>query len=278
MPSIITLTTDFGTTDPYVGVMKGVILGINPQARLVDLTHAVGPQQVLQGSFLLGTAFRYFPPGAIHLAVVDPGVGSARRALAVQAEGHYFVAPDNGLLSHALGALGLIKGGRGQSPALTSLKPGMRAVCLTNPRFWLHPVSSTFHGRDIFAPAAAHLSAGARLEELGETVSSLLLYPLSPPRRRGGSILGRVLHIDRFGNLVTDIPGRDLPQGPLTILVGGRAIQGLSSSYAEVPGDGESPLLAIVGSAGYLEVSARNTSAAALLAVGLGHSVRIVSS
>lgn len=277
MTPIVTLTTDFGTEDPYVGVMKGVILGINPQAQLVDLTHAVSSQQVLQGSFLLATAFRYFPPGTIHLAVVDPGVGSARRALAVQAGEYFFVAPDNGLLSHGLAELGLRCSRRGKSPAPTALKPGMRAVSLTNSRFWLHPVSSTFHGRDIFAPVAAHLSRGVRLEELGEEVSSLLLCPLRRPQRlRDGVLLGQVLHIDRFGNVVTDIRAEDLPAEPLTIVAGGRSIGGLSSSYVEAVG--EAALLAIMGSAGYLEVSAHNASAAALLGVSLGDPVRIVSS
>lgn len=278
MTSIITLTTDFGTEDPYVGIMKGVILGLSPQASLVDLTHAVGPQQVLQGSFLLGTAYRYFPPGTIHLAVVDPGVGTGRRALAVQGGGYYFVAPDNGLLSHVLWELGLRSRSRGKRPVPTNVGPGVTAVSLTNPRFWLHPVSSTFHGRDIFAPVGAHLSLGIGLEELGDEVSSLLLYPLSRrQRQRDGTLLGQVLHIDHFGNLITDIKGEDLPGDPLSIVVGGRTIHGLSPSYAA--GTVHEPsLLAMVGSAGYLEVSARNGSAAALLGVGPGDPVRIVPS
>lgn len=273
---IITLTTDFGTEDPYVGVMKGVVLGINPQAQLVDLTHSVRPQQVLQGSFLLGTSFSYFPPGTIHLAVVDPGVGSSRRALAVQAGGSYFVAPDNGLLSHVLSELGVRNRSRANAPAPTRLKRGLRAVSLTEPRFWLHPVSSTFHGRDIFAPVAAHLSRGVRLEDLGEEVSSILLYPTSGPRRQPDSVLlGRVLHIDHFGNLITDVRGEDLPAGRVAVVVKGRTIHGISASYASGE-EVEGPfLIALVGSSGYLEVSARNTSAAEVLGAGVGAPVQI---
>jgi len=273
---LITLTTDFGSEDAYVGVMKGVILGINPQARLVDLTHAVQPQEVFQASFLLGTSFRYFPPGTIHLAVVDPGVGSSRRALAVQAGGSYFVAPDNGLLSHVLSELGVRNRSRANAPAPTRIKRGLRAVSLTEPRFWLHPVSSTFHGRDIFAPVAAHLSRGVRLEDLGEEVSSILLYPISVPRRQpDGALLGRVLHIDHFGNLVTDIKEKDLPEGVLAMAIGGRIILGLSRSYSGAGGGDVPSLLAIIGSAGHLEVSARNGSAATLLGVGLGEPVSV---
>lgn len=273
---IITLTTDFGTEDTYVGVMKGVVLGINPQAQLVDLTHSVRPQQVLQGSFLLGTAFRYFPPGTIHVAVVDPGVGTARRALAVQAGGYHFLGPDNGILSHVLGELGVKVVGRREAPALVALKRGIRAVSLTVSRFWLHPVSSTFHGRDIFAPVAAHLSLGVPLQDFGDEVSSVLLYPLARTRRqRYGAVTGQVVHIDHFGNLVTDIKEKDLPEGALTIAVGGRAIQGLSRSYSGAGGGGGPSLLAIIGSAGYLEVSARNDSAAEVLGAGVGAPIQI---
>lgn len=277
MTRIITLTTDFGIEDPYVGVMKGVVLGINPEARLVDLTHAVGAQQVLQGAFLLGNAFRYFPPGTIHLAVVDPGVGSARRALAMEAGGYCFVAPDNGLLTYALAELGLKSDASGDQPVRTALPPGMRAVALTNPDFRLHPVSSTFHGRDIFAPAAAYLSRGTSFGELGGEVSSLLLFPLAQPRKQSdGTIAGRVVHVDHFGNLVTDIRVADLPEGPVDILVAGKIIHGLSSSYADAAVTEASPLLAITGSAGYLDVAARNGNAARFLDIGPGEPVRVV--
>lgn len=273
---IITLTTDFETEDPYVGVMKGVVLGINPQAQLVDLTHSVRPQQVLQGSFLLGTAFRYFPPGTIHVAVVDPGVGTARRALAVQAGGYHFLGPDNGILSHVLGELGVSGVGRRETPAPVALKRGIRAVSLTVSRFWLHPVGSTFHGRDIFAPVAAHLSLGVPLEDFGDEVSSILLYPLARTRRRrDGAVIGQVVHIDHFGNLITDVRGEDLPAGQVALVVKGRTIYGISASYAsgeEVEGPS---LIALVGSSGYLEVSACNDSAAEVLGARVGAPVQI---
>lgn len=273
---IITLTTDFGAEDPYVGVMKGVALGINPQAQLVDLTHSVRPQQVLQGSFLLSTVVRYFPPGTIHVAVVDPGVGTARRALAVQAGGYYFVGPDNGIFSHVLGELGVKVVGRRGAPAPVALKRGIRAVSLTVSRFWLHPVGSTFHGRDIFAPVAAHLSLGVPLEDFGDEVSSVLLYPLARTRRRrDGAVPGQVVHIDHFGNLITDVRGEDLPAGHVAVVVKGRTIHGISASYAsgeEVEGPS---LIALVGSSGYLEVSARNDSAAEVLGAGVGAPVQI---
>jgi len=273
---IITLTTDFGTEDPYVGVMKGVVLGINPQAQLVDLTHSVRPQQVLHGSFLLGTAFRFFPPGTIHVAVVDPGVGTARRALAVQAGGYHFLGPDNGILSHVLGELGVKVVGRREAPAPVMLKRGIRAVSLTVSRFWLHPVSFTFHGRDIFAPVAAHLSLGVPLQDFGDEVSSVLLYPLARTRRqRYGAVTGQVVHIDHFGNLITDLRGGDLPAGHVAVVVKGRTIHGISASYAsgeEVEGPS---LIALVGSSGYLEVSARNDSAAEVLGAGVGAPIQI---
>lgn len=278
MTRIITLSTDFGTEDPYVGVMKGVILGINPGVRLVDLTHSVGAQQVLEGSFLLGTAFRYFVEGTIHLAVVDPGVGSSRRALAVEAGGYYFVAPDNGLLTHVLAKLGQMVRGSGDRPVLTDVGPGVRAFSLTNPDYWLYPVSSTFHGRDVFSPIAAHLSLGIDLEELGEEVSSLLVFPLERPGREGGTISGRVIHIDHFGNLVTDIRIEDLPDEPVDVLIAGRVIHGLSSSYADAGVSDEAPLLAIAGSTGYLDIAVRNGNAARFLRVTPGALVQVVVS
>lgn len=277
MVSIITLTTDFGTEDPYVGTMKGVMLGISPAARLVDLTHGVQPQQVLQASFLLSTAYSHFPEGTIHVVVVDPGVGTSRRALAVQAGGYYFVAPDNGLLSHVLFALGLEAEGHPQEPVPSLLRPGMRAVSLTNAKFWRHPVSSTFHGRDIFAPAAGHLSRGVKLEELGTEISSILLYPLARPRVESGAVDGTVVHVDQFGNLVTDIRGTELPAGDVVIHVARRAIAGVSFSYADAERAGHD-LVAIVGSAGFLEISAPNASAASRLGIGLGEHVRVVVS
>ncbi|MDP2663406.1 MAG: SAM-dependent chlorinase/fluorinase [Dehalococcoidia bacterium] len=209
--------------------------------------------------------------------MVDPGVGSARRALAVQAGGYYFVAPDNGLLTHVLAELGLRSAATAQAPALVDLGAGVRAVELTNPGFRLHPVSSTFHGRDIFAPAAAYLARGTSIGELGDEVSSLLLFPFPQPgRERAGVVGGIVIHIDHFGNLVTNIKIQDLTPGPVEVQVGGHTIQGISVSYADAEASAEFPLLAIAGSAGNLDIAARNGNAALLLGVGLGEPVRVV--
>ena len=273
--SVITLTTDFGIQDPYVGLMKGVILSINPDAEIVDVTHGVAPQNVLQGSFLLHHSRRYFPKDAIHVAVVDPGVGTNRRAVLLETPQGRFLAPDNGLLTHVLlHSLGRpsTKGGPVELPQ------GWRAYHLTNPAYWLQPLSRTFHGRDLFAPVAAHLSNGVPPSELGDEVGSLHCLPMSTPHWRGDILRGRVVHVDRFGNLVTDIPAdlltvdaspsgppRGVPRGrpsPLNVQieVGGAVIEGLSASYAEADG-----LLAIIGSFDTLEIALKNGSAASKL-------------
>ncbi|MFQ5861097.1 MAG: S-adenosyl-l-methionine hydroxide adenosyltransferase family protein [Dehalococcoidia bacterium] len=277
---IITLTTDFGTRDPYVGVLKGVVLGINAQATVVDLCHHVQPQAVLQGAFLLGYAHRYFPRGAVHLAVVDPGVGTARRPLLLCTPEHTFVGPDNGIFSYVL-----LQGSGGQPPPVTGegsialsvsksrvsgLPQGYQAFVLSNPRYWLHPVSQTFHGRDIFAPVAAHLSLGVPPEELGMAVDSVAWLPPPQPREEGTRVSGQVVHVDRFGNLITNIPAGMIRGTDIQVEIKGRRVRGLSASYAE--GEG---LLAIIGSYGTLELSLRNGDAARLLRAGLGEPVRI---
>ena len=280
MPSpkaVITLTTDFGLQDPYVGLMKGVILGINPDVEIVDLTHGIQPQNVLQGSFLLHHSRRYFTKDAIHVAVVDPGVGTNRRAVLLETPRGRFLAPDNGLLSHVLlHGLGQpsTKGG------LVELPVDWRAFHLTNPAYWLQPISHTFHGRDLFAPVAAHLSKGVPPSELGDEVATLHCLPMSTPHWRGDVLRGRVVHVDRFGNLVTDIPAtllksdatlsdprRGVPCGrpsrpDLQIEAGGATIEGISDSYAEADG-----LLAIVGSFDTLEIALKNGNAASQLSL-----------
>jgi len=262
---VITLLTDFGLADPYVGSMKGVVLGINPHAVLVDLTHCVPPQDVLQGAFLLGTAWRHFPSGTIHLAVVDPGVGTERKALLLRGRGHFFLAPDNGLLSFVLP--------REDAevppfhPYQGRVQHGFQAYALTNPRFWRHPVSDTFHGRDVFAPVAAHLSLGVAAEELGEPVEAVTRLAVPVPRWKENRLLGHVIHIDRFGNVVTNIPGEAVSEGGSSIEVElkGTRVRGLASSYAASSG-----LAALIGSHWYLEVALPNGSAAR----SLGASVR----
>ncbi len=253
MGRVITLTTDFGTRDAYVGIMKGVILGLNPKAQIVDLSHEICPRGIEQASFLLFTSYRFFPQDTVHLVVVDPGVGSERRALAARSKGAYFVTPDNGLLSYV------------------AAKEGFQEVIeLTNPNFWLNPVSSTFHGRDIFAPVAAHLSLGVELGRLGEPVKDMVTLSIPSPAWGGTRLEGRVIYTDRFGNLVTDIPGEALPSEPCNICLAGQVISDLHRTYQEV-GKGEA--LAYVGSSGFLEIAVREASAEELLGAGPGTSV-----
>jgi len=258
MPRVITLTTDFGLRDPFVGIMKGVLLSICPSARLVDLTHDVEPQDVLGGGLALEAAVAFFPPATVHLAVVDPGVGSARRAIAIRADGYYLVGPDNGLFTFALEG------------------PGSTAVALTAPEYRLPEVSRTFHGRDVFAPAAAYLAAGVPLERLGPPVADPVRLRRPGCRLEEGELIGEVLDADRFGNLVTSIPaGRlaEIPgQGALAVEVAGRLVGGPVGAYAE---GGEGAPAVIVGSTGRLEIFVRAGSARRCLGVGRGAIVRV---
>lgn len=256
--TIITLLTDFGTADPFAGIMKGVILGINPQVEVVDLCHGVSPHDLLEAAFLLHASYRYFPPGTIHVVVVDPGVGGERRPLLVQGVHGYYLAPDNGVLSY-LYASGEVK----------------RVLVLTKPEYFLHPVSRTFHGRDIFAPVAAHLSRLGRIDPFGEEVSDYVKIGLPVVEQRGGrALIGSVLHVDRFGNLITNISEEELAAlpRPWAVEVGGRVIQGLASSYDSIPPGGAG---AIIGSAGTLEVFIHRGSAATALRVERGAVVRV---
>ena len=258
MPPIITLTTDFGQRDPFVGIMKGVILSICPSARLVDLTHDVEPQDVRGACLALEAALPFFPDGTVHLAVVDPGVGSRRRPLGVRAGRHYFVGPDNGVLT----------------PALRSAR--WTAVALTAPEYRLAEVSRTFHGRDVFAPAAAYLAAGVPLERLGAVAADPVLEPIPGSRLEGDALVGEVLAVDRFGNLLTSIEAGRLAalaaDGPVTVEVSGQPVAGLVEAYAEA-GDGRPA--AIVGSTGHFEIFVRGGSASQALGVGRGAPVRI---
>jgi hypothetical protein len=272
MSAVITLTTDFGLADAYVAAMKGVILGINPEAKLVDICHSVRPQDVAHGAFLLGTAHRFFPQDTVHLAVIDPGVGTSRRAIILKTPSACFVAPDNGLLSYVLEAAGVETSPGGGS---TALVPGLEAFDISRREFWRSPVSPTFHGRDVFAPVAAHLSLGVPPAEFGAPVSSLVTLPLTRPERAAdGSLVGHVRHIDAFGNLITDVAEQALPpdRGAITIHVGGRSIAGLSHTYAcaEVGG-----LVALIGSSGHLEVSRNGGSARELLGARVGDEVTV---
>ena len=257
--TVITLTTDFGTADPWAGVMKGVILGIAPGARIVDLTHEVPPRAVLAGALLLRTAVPYFPPGTIHVAVVDPGVGTRRRALLVETDTAFLIGPDNGVLSLA---------------APTRAVRRVRDV--SRSRYRRQPVSHTFHGRDVFAPVAAHLAAGVPARLLGRDVEGMVR--LHPPvaRRRGRTLTGEVLWVDRFGNLITNVAVADLAAGgfrgrDVSVTIADRAAPLRRAYGSMLPGK----VLALINSSGLLEIAVNQGSAAAALGVGAGMPLRV---
>jgi len=278
MAPVITLTTDFGTGDAYVASMKGVILTINPEATIVDITHSVEAQNILQAAFVLSSAHQYFPEGTIHVVVVDPGVGSERKAVILKAPSAFFVAPDNGVLSYILDEVGT-RPARPSAPILLNLElreleTGFEAVHITNPDFWRQPVSATFHGRDIFAPVAAHLSLGVPLSKFGDGTNRLNAFPIARPYQNAeGNLVGHILHIDSFGNLITDIRNSDLPTGELVIEIGNHRMRGLSQFYSQADG-----LLAIIGSSGHLEISLKNGSAAVFLETKVGAEVTLKGS
>jgi S-adenosylmethionine hydrolase len=262
--AVITFLTDFGLTDSYVGAMKGVVLGINPDVQLVDLTHQVPPQEVLHGAFLLGQAWSLFPAWTIHLAVVDPGVGTERQALLVNGKGHWFLVPDNGLITFALPPEQTDRAIF--QPYSADVPDGFHAYVLTNQRYWRQPVSATFHGRDIFAPVAAHFSLGVTPEELGEPVDTLTRLAVPVPQWQGDTLLAHVLYVDWFGNVVTTVPAEALASvTDMELDLNGMRVRGLVSTYAQ--GDG---LVALVGSHGYVELALTNGSAADDLGARVG--------
>ena len=267
---LLVFTTDFGLSDSYAGVMKGVALGINPEVRLVDLTHQIAPQNVFQGAFALGVSYRYFPTHTVHVAVVDPGVGTSRRPVLLETPGGSFVAPDNGLLSRVLDDY-LPDSSVPSGPV--ELPTTVRSFHLTNPEYWLHPVSSTFHGRDVFTPVAAHLSLGVAPQSLGEPTGFLEYLPIPQPRMDAGRIRGEIIYSDTYGNLISSIPqtlieGRAIGE----IRIKGRAIARLSRTFNDGPASG---LVALVGSHGYLEVAVPNGSAAATLSASPGEPISV---
>lgn len=273
----IALTTDFGLADAFVGVMKGVILTINPRAVIVDLTHDLPPQEVAAAAFVLGVNHPYFPPDSIQVAVVDPGVGTARRAVLLVTPTARFIAPDNGLLS---GILQDYLDPPPDSPGRVAVPPPLAAYEMTNPDYRRHPVSSTFHGRDVFAPAAAHLSLGRPPESFGPPLSELVWLPMAAPIVRDDMVQGEVIYIDRFGNLITNIPAGQLPAAPLTVSLANRTIAGLSRTFhdpdiAPASFPDQPPLIALIGSNGYLEIAVPDGNAAAVLGVGRGAMVLV---
>lgn len=263
---IITLLTDFGLRDAYVGAMKGVILGVCPGARIFDISHEIPPQNVAWAAALLPSYAPFFPAGTTHVAIVDPGVGSGRRAIALETPALRIVAPDNGLIT-PIWRDALARHGR----------DALALVSLDNPRFWRDTPSATFHGRDIFAPAAAHLAAGVPVAELGSAVDEPVLLPSSNPRRKkDGTIIGRVAMVDHFGNCITNVSAGHLatlgPHASLVVKAGGATLSGVRRTYADVV---EGEPLALVGSSGALELAVRNGSAAERLGLRAGDEVVI---
>ena len=260
----ITFTTDFGISDHFVGVMKGVVYNINPLARVVDISHDVPSYDLLDGALTIAQAYSYFPPQTIHVVVVDPGVGSARRPILARSEKYFFVAPDNGVLSLAL---------EREQPV------SVRHITAEN--YFLHPVSQTFHGRDVFAAVAGWLSRGLEFADFGREISDYVRFSLPAPKATGNGIQGVVLKVDKFGNLITNIAPQDLPQlfaphpARFKIMVGKREVTRMRNSYAEGPA-GEP--FAILGSMGFLEIAMNQGSAARMLAVGKGAEVVVSSS
>jgi len=246
---IITLLTDFGEEDPYVGSMKGVILSISPKARLVDLSHQIKRHDIRQGAFFLFSLVKYYPKGTIHLVVIDPGVGTERKAIIVQSENHFFVGPDNGVIS------------------LAAQNDGVRKVIeIENSDYYLQPVSETFHGRDIFAPVAAHLAKNKRIEEFGSVLEDWIQLRIPLATINKAEIKGEIIHIDRFGNLITNISREifqkvhDLQRSFIEIKINNRELQvPLCSSYNEVK---KGDFLGIFGSTDFLEISKNQESAA----------------
>ena len=258
----IALMTDFGPRDPFVGIMKGVILGINSSATIVDLCHELKPGDVRAAAFALAMAFPYLPEGTIFTVVVDPGVGAGRRGIAAEIDGRVFVGPDNGLLSWVL-----------KNQAVR------RAVKLENAEFFLSEVSDTFHGRDVFAPVAAHLSKGMPLETLGPAIEDLVTFPIPEVVVGDRSLQGEVVYIDLFGNLLTNITRREfegwrkkLSGETLKIHLGSVEIQGISRTYGDVP---PGHIAAVFGSAGVLEVAVNGDDAAEMLGASIGSHVLI---
>jgi hypothetical protein len=257
---IITLLTDFGTQDAYVGSMKGVILGINPEAILVDLSHEVDPQDVVAGAFLLSEAAPYFPPGTIHLAVVDPEVGTGRLGLAVRAHDQFWVGPDNGLLYPSVNGA-----------------TNLEMVSLENPVYFRPDISATFHGRDLFAPVAAHLSRGVPLAAFGPPLKALQVLTVPQPLFTADSLEGEIISVDRFGNLVSNLPAQEVEKWlkgrNLILKAGPLTLNRLSRTYADAsPG---APLV-LTGSHGFLEIAVNQGSAADRLGQARGLPVVVV--
>jgi S-adenosylmethionine hydrolase len=256
--NIVTLTTDFGSADHFVGTMRGVILGVNPAAQVVDLCNAVNSFDVLDGAMTVAQAYRYFPADSVHLVVVDPGVGSSRRPILVTTARHYFIAPDNGVLSLVM-----------EQEERISVRH------ITAEHYFLRPLSNTFHGRDIFAPCAGWLSRGVEVEKFGDEITDYVRFSLPKPKHIGNSMKGVVLKADKFGNLITNFTAANAPalfaeDTSVKIAVGQSTVAGIHSSYAQgQPGE----LFAVINSMGFLEIASNRAAAAQLAQAGRGTEV-----
>ncbi|MEX2573299.1 MAG: SAM-dependent chlorinase/fluorinase [Balneolaceae bacterium] len=259
MSRIVTLTTDFGLQDHYVGTVKAVILGIAPDVRLVDISHEIPAQDVMAGAWVVRNAVDYFPAGTVHLVVVDPGVGTDRNPVAIEIGNQFFVGPDNGIFT------------------LIADKKPYRACKLTNRAFWRDTTSNTFHGRDVFGPVAAHLASGVPLMDLGEPADELTTYRWATPIADKAGIQGWIVHIDHFGNLISNIPehlvGEALDTGAVKIYVGNTILHETVSSYGHVE-DGEPA--AYIGSSGMLEIAINKGNASEMLSVRKGAQISVV--
>lgn len=255
MNRIVTLTTDFGLKDPYAGAMKGAMLSIARDVTIVDITHLVNPGNILEGAFILLEACRHFPGGTVHVGVVDPGVGGERKPILVEAGDYLFVGPDNGLFSLAARVLGM-----------------KRAIELTEKRFFLPEISSTFHGRDIFGPVAAHLATGTAPDAFGTELGSL---DIPRPAIEENGVSGEVIYVDSFGNLITNIRKQDIDplSGPgCEVLINGASLKGVRKTYGMAA---TGVALALMGSSGYLEVAVNSGSATGALKAGVGEKVKV---
>lgn len=260
---VVTFTTDFGLQDAFVGIMHGVVANVAPEARVIDVCHAIPSYDVLEGAWTIAQAYRFFPARTVHVVVVDPGVGSSRRPILAETDEYIFVAPDNGVLS-----------------LVEAREPGFAVREITAERFFRQPVSQTFHGRDIFAPVAGWLAKGVAPADFGPEITDYVRLQVPQVERTSDGLRGTVLKIDKFGNLITNVAEPDLRlvlthEASVEIAIGTRVIQGVCHSYSEGR-DGE--LFGIIGSSGYLEIAARQDSAAKLSGVGVGEAVKVTLS
>lgn len=259
MPSIITLTTDFGIKDHYVGVLKAVLLSIAPDVRLVDISHQIPPQDIMAGAWVVRNSAMLFPPDSVHLVVVDPGVGTSRKPIAIKIKDQYFVGPDNGIFS------------------LIADQYEYSGVELNHAKFWRPSPSNTFHGRDIFAPVAAHLANGVELEDLGDPIEKLETYRWAVPISDKDGVQGWIVHIDHFGNLISNIPESMIRKAGadanLKIYVGNTIFDTIVNTFGDVP-DGEPA--AYIGSSGVLEIAINKGDAREMLGVEKGAQISIV--